>query len=345
MRTNKNDSERLQNIIDEALNPIIPKDSVVAIFDFPNHSNVGDSAIWLGEMTYLKKRCGKHNIFIYGSNFDRGSLPELKSDTLVLINGGGNLGDVWPKHQSLREDLIRNYVHNRVIQMPQSIHFENSRNASSFGRVIDTHPDLYILCRDAVSMRLCSKMSEGSRCILCPDMALYADNICKVKRPKYSVVAVLRKDRERKTRPDDLVDWRSVEPAKDWLTEPFSAVSFVLKVVNRLNGIIPIKSRIYQKIMFRLCARAAKKRVDRGVELLCSGKLIVTDRLHVHLICCMLCIPHIIIDNSYGKIGRFCKTWNMDDAEFCMVDDLEMAKRAVVQMQDNVTTVRGGSIR
>ena len=40
--------------INSVLGPLIPAGSSVVLFDFPNYSNVGDSAIWLGEEIYIK---------------------------------------------------------------------------------------------------------------------------------------------------------------------------------------------------------------------------------------------------------------------------------------------------
>ena len=43
-----------KNLIHRVLGPPIPEGAPVALFDFPNYSNVGDSAIWLGEIQYFQ---------------------------------------------------------------------------------------------------------------------------------------------------------------------------------------------------------------------------------------------------------------------------------------------------
>jgi pyruvyl transferase EpsO len=71
---------------------------------------------------------------------------------------------------------------------------------------------------------------------------------------------------------------------------------------------------------------AAKARVLRGCRLLSSGRVVITDRLHAHILCLLLGIPHSVLDNTYGKLGRFLDTWtgraagvhraaSIDDAE------------------------------
>jgi exopolysaccharide biosynthesis predicted pyruvyltransferase EpsI len=43
--------------------------------------------------------------------------------------------------------------------------------------------------------------------------------------------------------------------------------------------------------------------------MLSEGRVVVTDRLHGHILCLLLGIPHIVLDNSYGKLRSFDETW------------------------------------
>ena len=57
----------------------------------------------------------------------------------------------------------------------------------------------------------------------------------------------------------------------------------------------------------------AREKLLEGCGILCSGDVVVTDRLHGHILCCLLDIPHVVMDNVYGKIGNFRETWNTGD--------------------------------
>ena len=46
---------RLSRTIDATLRPLIPPDRPVALIDFPQYPNVGDSAIWLGALAVLDR--------------------------------------------------------------------------------------------------------------------------------------------------------------------------------------------------------------------------------------------------------------------------------------------------
>jgi pyruvyl transferase EpsO len=50
---------------------------------------------------------------------------------------------------------------------------------------------------------------------------------------------------------------------------------------------------------------AANNRLARGVRQLARARVVVTDRLHVHIISLLMGKPHAVLDNSYGKIARF----------------------------------------
>ena len=53
----------------------------------------------------------------------------------------------------------------------------------------------------------------------------------------------------------------------------------------------------------------AQQRIDRGLRLLGSARFVITDRLHGHILCTLMGIPHAVLDNSYGKIARFARAF------------------------------------
>jgi pyruvyl transferase EpsO len=50
-------------------------------------------------------------------------------------------------------------------------------------------------------------------------------------------------------------------------------------------------------------------RVRYGCRSLAAGRIVITDRLHAHILSLLLGIPHVVLDNNYGKLRRFCDTW------------------------------------
>ncbi len=49
--------------------------------------------------------------------------------------------------------------------------------------------------------------------------------------------------------------------------------------------------------------------VRRALLLLSMGRLVITDRLHAHILCVLLGRPHILMNNLMGKNWNFYETW------------------------------------
>ena len=294
--------------IDEMLLPIIPTGSSVAIFDYPNYGNVGDSAIWLGQKAFLDKN-KIVTVHVDDASVGSNGLPKLSRETIILITGGGNFGDIYLNHQTLREHLICNYKNNRIVQLPQSIHYDDPKNAQLFSQKLKEHPDFHLVVRDESSLELAEKMNPG-RAYICPDMALYLEALPLDKKPTRRVVALLRRDREKHfetgTSKTDIfeVDW----------TKENKLIKRMVKLLNRVYRNF-FAGKPSSGIKMKAYDTAASWRLKRGCRLLGSGKLVITDRLHGHILSTMMDIPNIVLDNRYGKIANFRERWKTGEKE------------------------------
>jgi pyruvyl transferase EpsO len=86
----------------------------------------------------------------------------------------------------------------------------------------------------------------------------------------------------------------------------------------------------------RTYRRHAAYRLACGVRKLSRGQVIVSDRLHAHLIAGLMGKPHVCLDNSYGKIGRYIETWGKDN-QTLQVSTPQEIKAALEQLKDRVT--------
>ena len=111
----------LQGNIHNTLAPLLADSDSVALFDFPKHDNVGDLAIWWGEVHFLQAVLGKKIVAV--ENCMAQDLPSLDRSIPILLHGGGNLGDIWPDHERFRRRVIATYPENRIVILPQTLHF------------------------------------------------------------------------------------------------------------------------------------------------------------------------------------------------------------------------------
>jgi len=112
--------------IHDCLAPYISQELPLAIVDFPDIRNCGDSAIWLGEVAYLKQRFNKRADYVSRIvDFSAEELERRVPEGPVFIHGGGNFGDIWVAHQDFREAILERFPNRQIIQLPQSIHYDS----------------------------------------------------------------------------------------------------------------------------------------------------------------------------------------------------------------------------
>lgn len=315
---------RLGRTIDEIVDPLLAPPGPIALLDFPNHENAGDSAIWLGELAFLQARGALPRVRY------RCTLTDFRADELarrvgrgtVFIHGGGNLGDLWEEHQAFRERLLDALPHNPVVQLPQSIHFKDERRLARAREVFDRHPDFTILVRDRPSLEFAEANFTRARVALCPDMAFCLGALPRPAPPAVDVLWLLRTDHESAT-PES--EGRPGEPV-DWIVHMRSTP--LARRHRRLRRRLqkwPWARPLFTERLTALADRLARERLDVGTALLSRGARVVTDRLHGHILCELLGIPHAMIDNSYGKLSRFHATWTRSSRLATMCSDRAQA--------------------
>src|SRR3990172_3861341 len=97
----------LNATINEVLQPLLRDSRAVALLDYPNYANVGDSLIWLGEIAYLKRAGIPIAYTCDQTSYAPARLESRVGKGAILMTGGGNLGDLYPRHQRFREAVIQ----------------------------------------------------------------------------------------------------------------------------------------------------------------------------------------------------------------------------------------------
>lgn len=292
--------------IDEALQPLLPRGSRCALLDFPSRSNFGDSAIWLGEQAWLLR----HGItVVYTSGLTRCNVREVERrlgrDGVILLSGGGNFGDLHPSHQRLREAIISAFPRRPIIQLPQSVWFREPANARRATAVLDRHPRLVLFIRDQQSLEV-ARNAFRAPSILCPDMAFALGPLQRSRGAVTDTIWLVRRDKESSGVAhavrgfDHQVDW------SDGPITPFLRLAyFVLKQVAKY----PRKLGMLHHPLSLANGVIAKQCFETACRILSQGTVVITDRLHGHILSLLLGIPHVVLDNNYGKVKSFYETW------------------------------------
>jgi pyruvyl transferase EpsO len=310
----------LDQKIGEVLKPLVPAGGKCVLLDFPNHGNVGDSAIWLGEKAFLRSINAAVVYTADIATYSKAKLAKRLRGTILFLHGGGNLGDVWPYHQRFREEIIGEFPDVQIIQLPQTIHFKEKANLERARSIFNNHPNLTLLVRDVRSLEL-ARNEFRARSYLCPDMAFMLRGLARPAPPKNKIVWLSRTDMESSGHLDfhreaDVyrADWRRDPPSLI-----FRANNFLMRRSKTpvLGGFARSLSRGYDAL--------ARYRLFLGCRILSRGRVVVTDRLHGHILSLLLGIPNVLLDNNYGKVKSFYETWTKNCGLTVWADSLQEA--------------------
>ncbi|PVD31821.1 hypothetical protein C0Q70_07239 [Pomacea canaliculata] len=263
------------------------------LMDFATYENKGDPAIAAGQVALLKR----FNVTIVFScstglcNDDNLTKAREISKTynstslIILLQGGGNLVG-YADIDFTREKILNLFPDFPTILFSQSIWLNNGNQAhlNKCREIYSQRENLTIFLRDRQSLGLAQKHFPGTKLMLMPDMAFGLGRVPRTMPPTHDILWIKRSDSESSGYkvpeiPTNLSvyvgDWR------EWKTN---------------QGNTPMETSFL--IAFN------------GLSFLQRGRVVITDRLHGHILSVLLGIPHVLIDNPpYFKLSSFRRTW------------------------------------
>jgi len=165
------------------------------------------------------------------------------------------------------------------------------------------HPDLHICVRDRKSLELALPMSRNV--YLLPDMAHQLWPIPRSCSLEKHHLALLRADAESAganvTNFDVRLDWRELVGCRNTWIRMIRGVLRALHVTH-----------LDRRLLFNevdLWVKYSTKLVGEAIDLFSRFEVITTDRLHAHILSCLMGIPNTILNNSYGKNCSYVSEW------------------------------------
>ena len=293
---------QLCEIIREQLTPLINRD--YWLLEVPYYTNVGDTLIWQGELDFLAsipyRRKGMCSFY--------SSVPEnIMEDDIILFQGGGNFGDLWPLSHKFKIEVVKRYPKNRIIFLPQTVWFEDDKNLKESAEFLSHSPNITICARDSVSYDIL-KNNFSNNILLVPDMAFYIDmKRWKKNYTQQGDLLLMRGDKELKPNSilDELANQKDIV-VTDWL--PFTEYCWQKTWFRRTKKYLPFMYDWYAMNVFRTYL------INSGIELINSHRKIFSTRLHAAILCVLLGKAEDLtwFDNSYGKNSNFYETWLKD---------------------------------
>lgn len=251
----------------------------------PQHANLGDHAIALAEQRMLD-RLGIDFFEVTGEELrilEHHGLLRLLDGSLILVNGGGNLGSLWPEIERLNRQLILRNSKARIMVLPNSIYYDNEGDFEVSRKIYNEHPDLRFYARERLSyesMRLAYRDVK-----LIPDMVLTMDESRRGQKRQGCLIC-LRQDVEGTLCE---ADREAVRASAERLFPGHVELTDMVEA-----QYVPVSKR----------DNAVAKKLDQFA----AAKLVITDRLHGMIFCAITGTCCVVLDSKSPKL-RGCYEW------------------------------------
>jgi exopolysaccharide biosynthesis predicted pyruvyltransferase EpsI len=281
----------------------------VALIAFPDHPNKGDSAIWVGEKRLLAL-LNITTVYVvpccpwpdYNATQMRKAIEPHNQHAAILMHGGGNFGDIYAE-QTMREQVIKDFPDYPIRSFPQTLYFKDKERLKHAVEIYGQHKDLQLAARDPKSLQDMQLSFHKHVSVLLPDMAtmlvLEGPPIVEMT-DNLTLLFQARTDGEgdQNRHEEDIQD-----EVVELLKKPWSGDNVTIKIEDWLDT-DPDMSKAAS------LDEKAGMRVTAARRFLTRGHVLVTDRMHAHILSLLWQIPHVTIETgSYRKIQRYHNQW------------------------------------
>ena len=286
-----------------AVERVVGVGSRVAFVNFPDIANVGDPLLWLGARAILDDLDACVLYQARPRDFDPDAISALGDLDTIILNGGGNFGDVWAGQHQIRQQVFDRFRDRAILQLPQTLWYDDVGNLERDAARISLLDDVTLMWREHQSYELAQRVFDATN-ILVPDTA-FAYPARALSSGGTGITWLLRTDRESTRRESDLGEAGRLDT--DWVAEPDGEGSTIATLRRSLDRAVSdplVNAREIDTIHRKL----AVIRVRRGIALLSHGAVTITDRLHGVILSAAINIPVVALDNRSHKVHGVIET-------------------------------------
>lgn len=269
-------------------------DKKVFVFLGADYGNLGDVAITLSQITFLKEMFLGYDVIEVPISKTYISLKSIETkvtpDDIITIVGGGNTSERYLDIEECRQFVISKFPHNNIILFPQSVELENASKLfkKRFRKVYSSHKNILFLTRDKYSFESIRKYVPEMHVELMPDIVLSM----KVKNDVFrreSITIAFRHDKERMLSDNQQND--------------------IISLLNEMGNVEIFDTQLKSNITISQTNRVDY--LNRLIEQFKKSKLVVTDRLHGMILSYITNTPCIVFSGDNTKI-KGCYEWISD---------------------------------
>lgn len=281
------------------------KHKKIIYVDYPMHHNIGDLLIYLGSMELLKESGCEIIAQFTAANTSVEKIQKIIKDhnqeVSLVFHGGGNFGDIYKAHQDCRLLLIEYFNNLNTIVFPQTIFYQSDEKKNKDIKIFKNHKDLTIAVRDRKSAVLAEEFSDNV--FLFPDTAhMLWPNYFQEAEQSTESSGLLKLNRW------DCEGNNAIGKQNfDWALMIKRSDNYLKAALNKISARNPFLA--IDKLIAYLWLQHCKNICQRAANYFNSFEQIETNRLHGHILSCLLSKNNIVLDNSYGKNFTYVEQW------------------------------------
>lgn len=257
----------------------------IVLMGSPEYNNLGDHAIAYATKVFIHDNFKDYDYLEIEENEIIYNFKEVKKhinkDDILLLQGGGNMGDMYKDQVMIRKKVIKTFKNNHIIIMPQTIYFTKAN--SKLPKYYFKHRNLDIFARENKSYKILKELYMPEKVHLVPDIVMYLINNNGDYKRKNSdsnnnILICIRNDKESKKIYDK-------ERIKDIVKKQG-------KMINEISTVVEDNVMINER----------EKRLKNLFETFEKSDLLITDRLHGMIIAAIVGTPCIVLPTFNHKV-------------------------------------------
>lgn len=291
------------------------KDGNIILIATPTHGNLGDHAIVYAEHKILKEVFSDKAI-IEVPNGHYLSLTKLiqrkvSNNDIIVVDGGGNLGTLWPHEDDKITDIIKRFKNNKIIIFPQTCYYDKSidnveriqKNSTAYRSA----KDLTVMLRDYASYSFFKENFPFVKAVFVPDvvLSLSPDVASKCRR---GVLLCLRNDIEKVIKDD--------------------VIKAIMKEADRLGKTVSCTSTV---VDYSVIQDNRESELNDKWREFAESELVITDRLHGMIFAAITKTPCIAVDNISKKVSGVYQ-WIKESKGVLCLDNADVIPSKIEQM-------------
>lgn len=284
----------------ESLDQYIPAGKPIALIPFPFDGNVGNHMMWIALHAYFRSRGIRVAYTAQPAKIDLQAMKRAVGDGTIVFLGGVSISRLWPWHAEIKRKVAAACPNNRLVSLPSTMILIDDEDREAASSMFGDHEDVHLLARDEVSAKAAREAFPDSvnvdtvhdTAFMLPPQARDRSAV------EMDVIWLARNDHEGAgfSQPEDIMvfDWPSFLDKHD----PSVLAS---RICWKLRELVPASSPLTSPMLNRAFLSVSRAMLKRGNQAMDRGRVLVTDRLHPHVLAALRGQPCVMLPDLYGK--------------------------------------------